>query len=497
LYSLAMLRAGSIRFLPCLFAAALFVRPGAALAQANYDGALIGGRSNLMGGTGVAAGMDAAAPLQNPATTIGIEGTSFVFSTLAMQFSRRSIASDEQLTELVGRDQATLSDNQFNVLPNATCLFLDLEREGRRRKGAHKLSLCIAEPERSEFDLESSSLAVTAAGRGAFQSRFVRQVWSKKVYSAGWAYGLSEKLSLGITPMLQEVSFHDTEAVTTITSDATSREELVGSYAENATSVMTKDARSYGVSLLFGLQYRVASRWILGLSLETPSLALFGDYSASRSAESTTSDATEYMQDSGTARFSYPPRIAAGIAGALPFMTFELDAYFRAARQDFAEVESTREILAISGGTVTGIASDDVTERERVRPTLNVGVGVDVPFARNLSVISGLLTDFSGLEARRSGTIADATLFRSRVNAVHGSVGLAWTPRAGSLLFGIRSMYGKGELAVSDPRTLPTTRLASDQTLWGIALVVAGQLTLEMLALVDPTGLVKEAEGVD
>jgi hypothetical protein len=474
--------------------AAFVAWSGLAAAQANYDGALIGGRSNLMGGTGVAAGTDAAAPFQNPATTVDIEGTSFVFSTLATQFSRRTIAPDAQLAAEIGRSEATLSDNQFNVLPNATCLFLDLRRDGRRRTGAHKLSLCIAEPERSEFDLRSQSLAVAATGSGAFQSRFVRQLFSKQVYSAGWGYGVSEKLSIGLTPMIQKVSFHDTEAVTTLVSDAASGGEIVGASTRNVTSVMTKSANSYGVSMLIGAQYRFAKRWTAGLSLETPSVALFGDYSASRSAETTTSDASEYMQGSGTSRFSYPPRLAAGLAGALPFMSFELDAYFHAARSRFAEIETTREVLSTSGGVATSLTKENVTQIEDVRPTVNVGFGVDVPFARHLSVVSGVLTDFSGLEPRRSGASADSTLFRSRLDAVHASVGVAWTPAVGSILLGVRGMYGAGEFAVSDPRTLPTARIASDQTLWGVALVVAGQLSLEMLALVDPTGLVKDPD---
>lgn len=469
-----------------------WLSPRAAFAQANYDGALIGGRSSLMGGTGVAVGTDAAALTQNPATTIDIEGTSFVFSTFATQFSRRSIDPGEGLAADVRMGEAELSQTDFNVLPNATCLFLDLKRTAKRRRGAHKLSFCVTEPERSEFDLTTRALAVTNAGSGAFQTRFVGQLYSKKVYSAGWAVGLSERLSVGITPMLEVVAFDDREAVTTILSDATSVDDLVGASAQNVTSIMTKRASSVGLSALIGAQYHFSKLWAAGLSLQFPSLSFTGEYDASRSAESALLDAAEYTQDRGEARFRYPFRVAAGLAGAVPGMTFELDAYFHTGKSNFAEINSTRETLGIGSGVVTALTSESTTELERVRPTVNVGFGVDVPLGKNWSLVSGLLTDFSGLEPRRSQTLADASLFRSRVNSVHGSVGVAWTPRVGSILLGVRGMYGAGELALSDPRSLPTERVAVDQTLWSLALVISGQVTLEMLAMVDPTGLVQE-----
>ena len=53
---------------------------GVARAQATYGSAPIGGRSALMGGTGIALGHDGAAPLLNPATIVHIDDSGLAFS---------------------------------------------------------------------------------------------------------------------------------------------------------------------------------------------------------------------------------------------------------------------------------------------------------------------------------------------------------------------------------------------------------------------------------
>jgi len=124
-----------------------------------------------------------------------------------------------------------------------------------------------------------------------------------------------------------------------------------------------------------------------------------------------------------------------------------------------------------------------------------VGLGVEVPIRPTWSIVSGVLTDFGGLRQRQNGTLVDENLFRNRIDSVHASLGVAWTPRAGSVLLGVRGFYGEGEMAVTDQRVIPPPRVAAPQSQWGLSLVVSGQLTLELLAEADPTGLVKKAAG--
>jgi hypothetical protein len=478
------------RFCAVALGALLVGLPAVALAQANYESALIGGRSSLLGGTGVAAGTDAAAPLQNPATAVDIEGTSFVFSTFFLELSQRSLTVDEAALSELRAGSSELAQTQVRVLPNSTCLFVDLVR-APSRAGRHKLAICFAEPERSAFELTSRVAATTVSDRLAYQQRVIRQDWSKKSYAVSWAFAASERLSFGVTPILYEIGFRDYEALATLSGDAADASELVGSEGSSATNVLSRRASAFSASALIGAQYIPAPDWRIGLSVETPTLPLFGSYEAVRSGESSAGAGEQYAEETGSAKAVFPLRAAFGAAGRLGPVRFELDGYLHTAVGDFFSVEAERRSTAIENGTVTEYEQTTTEVSERARPVLNLGLGVEVPVAREWSVVAGVLSDLSGLEAREAGALWDEQLFRQRLDAVHASLGVAWQPRVGSILCGVRGMYGQGELGVSDVTTAAPTMLVAEQSLWGLALVVSGQLSLEMLAVVDPTGLIE------
>lgn len=465
------------------------------MGQANYESALIGGRSSLMGGTGVAEGTDSAAPLQNPATIVGIEGTSFVFSTFFLQVTNRNVTPDQAVVAEVDRGRASLDEMQIRVLPNSTCLFFDLYKEPHRIKGQHKASICLAEPETQTFELATTIVGEATSGRSGFQQRFVSQKYTKKVYSLGWATSLSDRVSLGINPMLEEVGFRDLEGIASVLTDDASLEEAIGSPGQSISSVITRDASAFAFSALVGVRWRVSDTFAVGASLHSPSLHLWGSYFGSRSSEATTSPDEQYAQESGSARFTYPMRLALGVAGRLGGVRFEANGYYHEGRSDFAEIQATRSAVSLENGVIAEAGQTPATYREGVRPIANIGLGVEVPIRQSWSLVSGVLTDFGGLYPRRSGTAADENLFRNRIDAVHASLGVAWTPRAGSVLLGVRGFYGQGEMAVTDQRVIPPPRVAAPQSQWGLSLVVSGQLTLELLAEADPTGLVRKAAG--
>lgn len=476
--------------------AGLLLLTGAASSQANYESALIGGRSSLTGGTGVVSGTDAAAPLQNPATTVSIEGTSFVFSTFFVQLSgRRLDAQPNQVTQ-VDRGSDVLSQTQFRVLPTSTCLFFDLGERRSGQVGHHKFSVCIAEPESENFELSSSILATTNGERSGFQNRFISQEFSKKVYAAGWATTVSPGLSLGVTAMLEDVSLKDTEALATLVAETEVPSQALGQPGEQATDVLFRKAHSFGVSALVGLRYQLSDKFGMGLSLQTPTLPLVGSYSGAWSTESVPGDDEEYQRESGSARFVYPLRLALGVAGTLGKSRFEINGYFHSSRNDFLQVNATRDRVRLTQGQISQVDyGDSVVHRESTRPVANVGLGLEVPLRREWSLLFGFLTDFSGLRPRPERQAADAELFRNRTDLVHGSLGVAWTPPIGSLLFGTRFYYGEGELALADATGVPPVLQAYKQSRWGLSLVLSGQLSLQMLALADPTGLVKKATG--
>ena len=475
-----------------LFLALLLGAPRAQ-AQANYDSALIGGRSSLMGGTGVALGTDSAAPLQNPGTMVGVEGTSFVFSTFFIQLASRWVnPAQDQLPE-VALKRAEFDQTELRVLPNSTCLFFDVRKVPNQRKGHHKASICFAEPENQSFELATSVAGDGLNGRSGVQQRFVAQVYSKKTYSLGWAATLSDHISIGVSPMLEEVNYKDIEGIATILTNDASLADAIGAEGQSLANMITGRASAFALSAIAGVQWRLTDDFVLGASLHTPSLHVTGSFTGHRSSEAVSSPVEQYVQEKGSARFSYPMRIAMGIAGKIKGVTFEADAYFHTGMGDFAVINVNRQFVTVDDGVISEAGSEPATYQEGVRPVFNVGLGAEIPLSDRWAIVTGFLTDFSGLRRRQNGSALDETLFRSRVDALHGSLGVAWTPRAGNVLLGVRGFYGEGEMAINDPRTIPPLRLAAPQATWGLSLVLSGQLTLELLAEADPTGLVKRA----
>jgi hypothetical protein len=457
-------------------------------AQANYESALIGGRSSLMGGTGVAAGVDSAAPLQNPATIIGIEGTSFVFSTFFLQLTQRKFTADLPNVADIERGSTNLNQTDVRVLPNSTCLFFDLYKVPGQARGHHKASICVAEPESQSFTLGTTAVGESIAGRSGLQQRFLSQTFSKKVYAASWAFALSEQFSLGVSPMLETVSFKDEEAIATVSTEQ-SIDQAVGSPGKNATNIVVRNADSYALSALVGARYRPSTNLSLGVSVLTPSLSIAGSYRATRSYEATATDDETYAEERGSARFTYPLRIALGVAGRVGRLGFEVDGFIHTGRGDFAVIDATRTSVGLGDGIITEVGTDPVHYQEAVRPVANFGLGLEYTLSKTWSLLAGALTDFSGMRPR-SGLGSDA-IFHSQMDAIHGSLGVAWKPPAGSVLLGVRGFFGEGDMAVTTARMLPPSFEASGQSQWGLALVVSGQLTLEMIASVDPTGLLK------
>ncbi|HSC89407.1 MAG TPA: hypothetical protein VLC09_19125, partial [Polyangiaceae bacterium] len=251
---------------------------------------------------------------------------------------------------------------------------------------------------------------------------------------------------------------------------------------------------AFAASLLTGLQFTLGRGWKAGVSLQLPSLFLTGKYTAARSSEGLVVASEQYSQESGTLRAQYPLRAAFGLAGRVPWFSFEANAYVHGASDSLFSVDATRESVTFQGSTVSSHDEGNVTYRERAIPVTNLGLGISAPIHRDWSLLAGVLTDFSGLAPRQPGS-ADNGIFRSRRDRIHGSLGVAWTPTVGSLLFGVRGFVGDGELAVSSALRSDGSRLILPLDEWGLSLVISGQLNLQMIAKLDPTGLVEGAAG--
>ena len=170
----------------CLFGAS-------ARAQGNYRSAALGGRSALMGDTGVALGTDGAAPFLNPATVVRVESTlalSVTFVSLdvlhgASWYTPGPVDPAFGSVPTTGADIFRVSGN---AIPSTLCLFTDLPKLSTvtaRRSGTEKIATCLGTTEIQQFDWTGQGYQ--PPGASTIQSSSVRSSWQRFVVAPTYA----------------------------------------------------------------------------------------------------------------------------------------------------------------------------------------------------------------------------------------------------------------------------------------------------------------------
>ncbi|HEY8076956.1 MAG TPA: hypothetical protein VIF62_22670, partial [Labilithrix sp.] len=131
-------------------AIALLLVASRASAQGSYRAVPTGGRSALMGNTGVAEARDGAAPFLNPATIVGIRDSQIAFSANFYSITLTTIDSFHSPRGAdVALDRQKLSDARIDALPSTFCFFLTLGETGdAKSEQRRKLAFCAGTSER-------------------------------------------------------------------------------------------------------------------------------------------------------------------------------------------------------------------------------------------------------------------------------------------------------------------------------------------------------------
>jgi hypothetical protein len=140
--------------------------PSRASAQSNYRVAPIGGRSQLVGGTGMVYGRDAAASFLNPATAVLVDDrrltSSVNFYTVSFVYAPRWYELgpvDRQKFGNLAIKDTTVRDLEFTALASSLCLFFpapDISRltvqkdPGKSREA--RVGMCFATTQRQSFN---------------------------------------------------------------------------------------------------------------------------------------------------------------------------------------------------------------------------------------------------------------------------------------------------------------------------------------------------------
>ncbi|HEX2669952.1 MAG TPA: hypothetical protein VHM25_03715, partial [Polyangiaceae bacterium] len=207
-------RSARVAHLAALFVILILTPTTQASAQANDRSSPLGGRSALMGNTGVALGRDGASPFLNPATVVGIDDRRLAFSVnfLALQINHfkdwhEPSSVDPRFGE-VSFAERSISSSRITTVPSTLCLFLSLsalkDRQGAAKDdptpwkgGRQKFAVCLATLESEDLSVPALSVhAATPAGTTA-QDVSLSRKWTRVQVGPSYSAQVNDKLALG------------------------------------------------------------------------------------------------------------------------------------------------------------------------------------------------------------------------------------------------------------------------------------------------------------
>ncbi|AUX42207.1 hypothetical protein SOCE26_036340 [Sorangium cellulosum] len=467
-----------------VFLGALGAAP--ARAQGRYQSAFLGGRSALMGGTGVVLGVDGAAPFLNPATIIRIEDRNIAFSSRFFRYAHRTLHAWHQPGPVdparygdLQLDGATVSDHGLRTFPDSTCYFFDLRR-GAREGGAERtpvgrqaLAACLGKTEENEFGFDALAFSGESAGRRVNQAQTLRYEWGRFSAGPSWSYSATDRLAVGASLSVVRTRFASSLAVSSIVDDTATRS------ASSATFQSALSGDSWDLLAHLGVTYRLTEVFSAGLSVRTPSLHVFDSLDASYH-DTLAGETASVRQWAAEGEFVAPSpvRLAVGASAEWSRVRLELDGFLYVGQRELARVVVDREEVAIGVGATPQRTKSRLRITEEAAPVVNVALGAEVFLTRDLSLIGGVVSDFNPLARLRGPMSAESRLFLERMSGMHAGLGMVSYTRYGDLVFGARFDYAAGQMAAVNAFSSPLQLDPVDSREFGATLVLAGRISL-------------------
>ena len=462
------------------------IAPGAH-AQGNLRAGPTGGRSVLMGGTGVALGRDQAAPFLNPATVARIDETGIAFSANFYTFTQAQFQGFHQPgpvdTSRFGALQlpnTDLSRGRIDGLPATLCLFLkigkrrpDEETTLARRNRRPRLAACLANVERQLFDATGQNYIADSAGLNTIQALSITHRWNRLYVGPSYSFYLTDRLAVGAS----------IDAISTVTASTWSVDAL--SYRGSATVAASGFDTSYNAysidaGAILGIVYHLDPHQIVGVSVSTPAIHVLGGYKATATIADLAPNSTTAITVANGGFVAQPPlRISAGLGAEFTRLRIEGDASLWIPVQPFARADATGTQALSSNGVTTARGFSQVINVD-ARAIVDAGFGFEWYASRTISLLGGASTDWSAL-APLSATPPPGTLAESRVDRLAASFGVGFHGLATELLLGTELSYGWGQSVAVDPYVDPPRLALVDEHLFGVMLVVAGRTSLALV----------------
>lgn len=486
---------GARRFAACFgcsFALTLACA-GALAAQGNDQFAPTGGRSTLMGGTGVALGRDGATPFVNPAAIVRILDRRLAFSVhfYSLEFMRfsdfhRPGDVDTATFGEPGLRGTSLASSSFRTLPSTLCLFFTLAQlaqlsgaEPRPRPSESaprsKLALCLASLESEDVDLEALRFSgATATGRTS-QVQALQRRWSRHFVGPTYSTYLTQDLAIGGS--VQAVYSHNAFGF----DSATLSNKLSGGSIRSDFGA-SGSGHSFDLTALVGATFRLGD-WTIGASLRAPSVHLFGSYIGTfhRSTSGADEDIAIAASGEGSMRSALPIRAAAGVGVTWGPWTLELDGALNIPIADEL-VSEVDEAQSRSEGADAALTETKSRARYRVpsRVTWNPSFGAEYYLNPALSLLAGVSSNFSSLRSLRP-VASVGNLAQARSDHLSASFGLGSYWNGGELLFGLQFDYGWGESLAVNPYAVPNDWSVVGMQTYALTFVISGATDLNAI----------------
>ncbi|MBX3207115.1 MAG: hypothetical protein KF764_18860 [Labilithrix sp.] len=455
-------------------------------AQSNYRSAPVGGRSQLLGGTGMTYGRDAAAAFLNPATAVLVDDERLSFSvnfyTVSYVYAPRWFVPgpiDRGRFGALDIDDAAMTDLEFNALPSSLCLFFRMgdvkflaraQKDPRTREA--RLGLCFATISSQSFDFAAEGFSETRSPSVTRQAQTLAQRYTRFAVGPTYAMHVSNALAVGAS-FHASLANHRSLLAATATTYGSSPSAINSMFYSGSRGDSFQLDATVGATLRFGKQ-------TVGMSVRSPSVHVFGVGGANRQSyfDGAGSEAA-LVSAQGSFVSRSPPRLALGTGIEGTWGLAELDTSYHLPIDAYsAELEGHQ--VTTRDGTV-----DDQRARfaltERARGVVNVAAGAELFVSPRLSVLTGLSTDFSAVP---QGALEGGSLFNYYPHQTHrvaGSFGVSSHGTGGELLVGAELSAGWGQRLAVNSYQLPPTIGTTGHGTYQLMLVVAGSTSLRAI----------------
>jgi hypothetical protein len=470
-----------------LVAAAILLLPQSAAAQANYRLAPVGGRTTLVGGTGLAFGRDSASAFLNPATVVRVDPGRLAFSVNFYELSLFTASrwytpgnvDRTHFGDVTGAD-ASIQSVGFDTLPSSLCIFLRVgdikwlagEASKDLRENQARLGICLATVQQSDFSLDREDFASTNATGGTRQAQTIRQSFRRIAVGPTYSMYITNALAVGASIHASRAAYRSLFESTATTYGGVSP----------VTSIFYSSARgdSYDLSATFGATYRIGRYQTVAAAIELPSVHLFGPGGLNHYSHfDGAGDATSALTANGNFAAYTPMRIALGTGIERAWGSAEVNVSYHLPVGPAYTSKLDGRLIELNNGA----GSDRAVTLDLSTPArgaVNFGVGSELNIAPYLTLLSGVSTDLTTVP--KGNLLADPmNYFPSRTNRVGVSLGLGSHGEGGDLYLGGELSYAWGERLAINAYQLPSRLETTETQTFGLLVVIAGSTSFKAI----------------